>query len=978
MSVFLRRLLIALVIGLLGALSFGGLAMARIPFFERFENASYDMRMSLRASLRPGNVEQWDGVVFVDIDDYSLSEMTFPVPRDMYAVVLDALREAGAKAIGFDILFAERATRRLTQADWDDLHYSVYEAFEKGGKPDRLEDEIHAAIDRLRSQDPDFAVCSAASAHGHAYFPTAFTNDPGVPTWRAYRAELERLEKSGVVSRLVALFGKYKDEFASLWFSRTSYSARARVVRRLLARAHDKALSKQVLLPGGDVAPLVLARMAMEIDRRARDLLAYQVASSPAEFARYYNTFPEDRRAVDERLMRELRFNEAELRNAARDIFQNMIFREITAAWEKARRSDPSARLTDVCRSWFRNSLSRRFDNIVFEDDDIFSRPFAPAERMLREYLLFLGGMDRPGLVSDLPFSYDAIPPLLCYLESSPRPTYIQIIPDEDGVVRHWIPLHAYSGRIPQFEGRARVYPLMSFQLVLDYLGVRLEDVRIRPGESITVPVPGGEPYVIPIDDSFRVNLNWVNGDFLESFSHISFLEIYNNYLTWLEQKRNGEISAGDYLADRLRPAVQGKIVLIGLTATGTHDYNPIPLSPRYPMVGAHANFISNFFTRRFIRKVSPDADFLLTFSVLLFLCLVLPLLPYALSFVFFLLVLAGWAAASWFLLLDDVWVNSFYTLAGGVTCGIAMFAAKYIVESRSRARLKKLFSYYLSPKLVDDMADKLTEVKLGGDKLTATVYFSDIAGFTSLSEVLDPTDLVDLLNRYLTRMTDNILECEGMLDKYIGDAIVAAFGVPFELPDHAALACRAAVMNKAALAELNRAFQAEGLPALKQRIGINTGELVAGNMGSTRRLSYTVMGDTVNLGSRLENANKFYGTEILVSESTVRLAGDGFLFRRLDRITVAGKKKPVAVFELVALRADAEPSLVEGCAAFEEGLDLYFARDWDAAARAFRRADELLGGDPPSRVFIRRCSVFAESPPPDDWNGVWEFKEKK
>jgi adenylate cyclase len=268
------------------------------------------------------------------------------------------------------------------------------------------------------------------------------------------------------------------------------------------------------------------------------------------------------------------------------------------------------------------------------------------------------------------------------------------------------------------------------------------------------------------------------------------------------------------------------------------------------------------------------------------------------------------------------------------------------------------------------------TKLKLGGDKKDLTVLFSDIRGFTSISEKLPPEELVRLLNEYLTAMTNVVFKYEGLLDKYMGDAIMAVFGAPLDQPDHPQRACWTALNMMSELHRLQNKWQEEGRPALNIGIGINTGDMVVGNMGSEMRFDYTVMGDMVNLGSRLEGINKEYGSNIIISEFTYKAVKEIMCCRELDSVRVKGKKLPVKIYELLGKKKD-ENKWNDFIAGFEKGLALYRAAKWDEAISSFQKVLAIRAEDEASRIYIERCKNLKEEPPAQPWDGVFTMKTK-
>jgi len=304
------------------------------------------------------------------------------------------------------------------------------------------------------------------------------------------------------------------------------------------------------------------------------------------------------------------------------------------------------------------------------------------------------------------------------------------------------------------------------------------------------------------------------------------------------------------------------------------------------------------------------------------------------------------------------------------------------VVGLREREYIRETFGKYVDPRVVRGLLEKRLPAE-GGESHVMTVFFSDLAGFTRMCEGMTPDTAVRFLNRYFSFMAEVIRERQGIIDKYIGDSVMAFWGPPFtDKKSHAELCCAAALDQMARLDEFRAALpdilgMRQGLPTIDVRMGIATGEVTVGNIGSETARGYTVIGDTVNLASRLEQANKFYGTRILVNEETRRLASDSLAFREIDSLRVAGKAAPVRVFELMGYARDRDDAGRQMIAAFEAGLAAYRKQDWDAAEAAFREGLELAPDDRPSQVFLERIAAFRTSVPPLDWDGVWVATSK-
>jgi adenylate cyclase len=302
----------------------------------------------------------------------------------------------------------------------------------------------------------------------------------------------------------------------------------------------------------------------------------------------------------------------------------------------------------------------------------------------------------------------------------------------------------------------------------------------------------------------------------------------------------------------------------------------------------------------------------------------------------------------------------------------------QYILTQKEKRMIQGAFTHYVPKKVVAEILKNPDQLKLGGEEREVTVLFSDIAGFTTISEQLEPSQLVHLLNEYLTEMSEIILTNEGIIDKYEGDAIMAEFGVPVHFEDHAVLACRTALEMQKRLSRLRDKWKTENQPQLSARIGINTGEVIVGNLGSRDVFDYTVLGDAVNLGSRLEGVNKVYGTQIMISEFTHEIIQDYFISRMIDIIQVKGKTEAIRVYELIAEK-DEQPDekILEILNQFQDGIAHYQKQKWDAGLACFKNCIELNDKDMPSQIYIERCQSFKINPPDPDWNGVTVLDEK-
>jgi adenylate cyclase len=301
----------------------------------------------------------------------------------------------------------------------------------------------------------------------------------------------------------------------------------------------------------------------------------------------------------------------------------------------------------------------------------------------------------------------------------------------------------------------------------------------------------------------------------------------------------------------------------------------------------------------------------------------------------------------------------------------------RVIHEEREKRKIRKTFSQYLSPGVIGLIEkDPQKYIRPGGEVKDLTVMFSDIRDFTSLSEGLTPDELVHLLNQYLSAMTDILFANLGTLDKYIGDAIMAFWGSPYPQQDHARSACRCALEMVKGLDKLNREWESEGRRPIAIGIGLNTGPVNVGNMGSDKRLAWTVMGDNVNLASRLEGMTKQYRSRVIISEGTYNQVSDQFVAREVDRIRVKGKKQPVVIYELLAPLAERE-AYADLLTKFNQALTTYRSQNWPEAAEQFSDLLTKYPNDGPTQVLLQRCQEFIEESPASNWDGVYVMKSK-
>jgi adenylate cyclase len=423
----------------------------------------------------------------------------------------------------------------------------------------------------------------------------------------------------------------------------------------------------------------------------------------------------------------------------------------------------------------------------------------------------------------------------------------------------------------------------------------------------------------------------------------------------------------------------RNKIVLVGGIATGTYDEKVTPLSARTPGVEIQATAIENFLRGDQVRPLGAAATALATylFSLLAALGVVFPRpvwlkLTAAAGAIALLLAIA----VLLFIRHDILWLPLAAPLAAALLTTIGAFAWSYLGEDRQRRRLLKALSNVVPPAVAEELARDPRKLSVGAQRREMTVMFTDIAGFTDLSETIPPEKLAPMLNFYLEEMSGIVLDQSGTLDKYIGDAIMSFWNAPLPQADHAALACRAALRMVEREAAIQPALRELGAAKILTRIGINSGPMAVGFTGSSHLINYTVLGDSVNLGSRLEGANKLYGTRAMVSESTAALVKDRFVLRQLDVLRVKGKLKPMAVFELIA-ESPPDDATARRVRLYEEALRHYQQQRWDDADKLLVEMAGEFPDDGPAKSLRARIARYRADPPPAEWDGVYVAKEK-
>jgi adenylate cyclase len=512
---------------------------------------------------------------------------------------------------------------------------------------------------------------------------------------------------------------------------------------------------------------------------------------------------------------------------------------------------------------------------------------------------------------------------------------FVNVDPDPDGTVRR-LPLVVEHG--------GRYYMALGLSVALAAAG---GDAGYITGED-TLAFAGRE---VPVDRRGRATLSYLGPS--ETFPHIS---------------------AADVLAGSARERLRGKIVLVGYT-DAARDKIAQPFDRVMDGVEVHATLVHNLLHGELLRRLEPRTEIALVALLgallsLLQLRRVRQTRPWVVG-AGTLIAVAGYLVASQILFQGEGLVVPVVApvLAAALVTAAAL-SVGLATEGREKARLRSAFSRYVPPSVVERILADPRRARLGGDRRVLTVLFADIRGFSRTAENLEPEVLSEYLNEYLTPMTNLVLENSGMLDKYIGDALMAVYGAPLELPDHAARACHTALAMLRALEPLNQEYARRQLPPIAIGVGISTGPMSVGNMGSQARFDFTVLGDAVNLGARLEALTRDYKVDILVAEETARAAGDRFVFRELDVVRVKGRAGVGRIHQLCGERGAPGVPTDDELGRFASALEHYRGRRWTDARAAL---ESLPPADGPAQVLLTRIADLEAHPPPPEWDGVFD-----
>lgn len=563
----------------------------------------------------------------------------------------------------------------------------------------------------------------------------------------------------------------------------------------------------------------------------------------------------------------------------------------------------------------------------------------------------------------------------------------VQVVSDNDAVVRRYLPF-MYASSIDS------LLPTFGYALLAKYFELHDEPLAKNFSDHFQL-----YDRIIPKFDKISSLIYYYGSN--RSFKHIDLKDVLDDsdFITKEEIEYETDINTWDDpdIGLKYQNIFKDKIVLIGSTMPEDKDIVPISFSKGEKKgdnllygVELHANAIQNVISRNFIYKQSQLVEIIQTIFLVFLFFFISSLLKelktkygLILEAVNLILVLGVVFVAlkelTHFVFQKESLLISYTPYAISILLGYVSSTAYYfITERKQKTMIKGMFSQYVNATIVDELIDDPDKLRLGGERKNLTVFFSDIAGFSTFSENKEPEELINFLNEYLSEMTKVVFETKGTLDKYVGDAVMAFWGAPISFSNHAEMACRAALQMQRKIRELQEKWKQEGQPLIESRMGINTGDMVVGNVGGSQKFDYTVMGDNVNLASRLEGANKAYGTHIMISESTYEEVKNLFITRELDAIVVKGRTKPVIVYELIAEKEETlSKEKEETLEIFKSGITAYKERNFSKAIEYFTLALNVNPTDGPSKVYLERCQFYLENPPDENWDGVFVMKTK-
>ena len=927
-----------LLLGIAAAIGIALISMTH--FYQDLESSSYDFRFQKRNDWF-GEPRQLPAVATIDIDDLAYQTHGFPFTRDLHARMVETIRAYGARMVGFDMFFYEPAGERLSPIAVSEIHDAEFNR--------------SSVMDLVQNHDRDFV--DVAERTGIVYLSQTFEIAEGKTVEFAAQNQRERSsEKERAVTALNRFSVEAGPDVGSQLFVATDidvpilpYIESARGVGFALPKPdHDGIVRhyRMAIYYDGRVYFSLGLAMACDYLNVSFDRVIFE----PGQIILPGATHPDG--------------SVSDLRMPVSGHCELLV--NWAGTFNGTYRHFPYNMIMDFAETEPQNRALKFAKRVLVEAPDVFGDNEAYLERARQNEV----GLD-PGLLLEfrnVVMDCAGMEEVLRADRSLSVEGFIQMmgVPAEEVAPIAEI-LAPYFDRIKNNLGIVDILtedPDLSLEEVARRMGItRMEDIDLGVGIIRSLVRAGG-------------------------------VQPHDHPLFFLDRIMTGGL-LGEGSSDRILSADEfnGTVFFYGLTATGTHDLNPTPFGAREAMLGAHVNVFNTILTQNFLQRLSmwQNAAVMVVLGILI--GVLVPrykALPGA-GMVF--AILTAYVTVVFVLFIQfGIWADMLGPIATLTVGYLTITLYDYFQKEKEKEFVQGAFGHYLDPKIVDQLVENPDLVtQLGGDQRVMSVFFSDIASFSTISENLTAVELVELLNEYLTEMCDIIAIHDGTIDKFEGDAIMAFWGAPVAMEDHAQASVFACIDMQQKCAELREKFEREGQMVelrqlwadqgrgefLRVRMGINTGEMVVGNLGSHSRVDYTVMGDAVNLAARLEGAGKAYGITSMISEFTYRAAGDVAEVRPLDSIRVVGKDEPVTVYEVLGRKGEVPRDKLDVVDAYVNGFKMYCERKWDEAIAHFNAGLKIDPADGPSQIFVERCNEFKTAPPDEAWDSVHNLDTK-
>ncbi len=851
----MKKTVICLIISLGVACSL--VFLERSSFYQILNLKLYDLQMNLR---KPP--DQDPRILFVEMDEEAINTLgRWPWPRNILAHIIDTLASLGARQIIFDITFAQpnqiiidrQAVGHIFQGKDQISGYITDEIGALKGKETVSQQDAAWVLDQVQKNFLEFAGAAEQKLHSalvdndQALAESFRKSDSFIGYSFEVITEKNDLEKDRVYPRIRDAMVDWADSRLDQPFEALPSS--------LKKNAYFNAADLKKIFLRAKIQSLIKKNIEISLEEAARQLGADPKGIRPDFYL----------------------------------VKHQMIVEKILAALE----SSSNAQLLDII-----------YQLEIFDPDtqQLFQEAWPRIQKEFTAAAKFGKSLPKgQGFLKAK--SMEA--PIVSFSGAVKGGGFLNGIPHQDGVLRS----------VPLFiKYKDRVFPHIAIASILELY--RPEQIMFDPGKYFILhkaDISGQSKDVfIPIDKDGTILINWA-GRWQDTFRHISGGEIYRLFFMRdaaanAQDDPNQTANLQKELEEKeaaLAKAVKDSICIIGLTAAGTHDFNPIPYESTYPMVGTHGNVLNSILTHQFITRAPASVNFAILAILGILMGIFLSLLSSVNGLFFTMIISASIFLASFHWFQQGLWLNLASPSLLALFSYLGITSYKFSTEEKAKRQIKNAFSKYVSPEVIEEILQDPSKLRLGGDRKELTVLFSDIRGFTTYSEKRKPEEVVSILNEYLDAMTKVIVAHKGTLDKYVGDEIMAVFGAPhFQPPEEnakSAVTCALKMLER--LKELHEEWKQRGLEPLDIGIGINTGEMVVGNMGSELRMDYTVIGDAVNLGARVEALTRQFNVRLIVTEATYVYIKSLVEARPLESIKVKGKEIPVTIYEVISLK---------------------------------------------------------------------------